>query len=92
MSKRVSTDTPVVWRTDNAPQNQTHARTRELMRDGTLGRKLRRIKGARHAHATIRASGRVCGQEARAALAAKLQRERNLAQQWRVSNVLTDNC
>lgn len=30
-------------------------------------KRARRIKGARHAHATIRASGRVCGEEARAA-------------------------
>jgi hypothetical protein len=33
------------------------------------GARLRRIKGARHAHAVIRASGRVPGEEARAKVA-----------------------
>jgi hypothetical protein len=49
---------------------------------------LRRIKAARHAHATIRTSGRVPGQEARAALAAKREREANVGKQWRYGNVL----
>jgi len=46
---------------------------------GLLGNKMRRIKGARHAHATIRASGRVPGQEARAAQA-RYRAERKAAQ------------
>ncbi len=36
---------------------------------------MRRVKGARHAHETIRASGRVPGEEARAELA-RLRAER----------------
>lgn len=38
----------------------------------------RRIKGARHGHATVRAQGRVPGAEARAAYAA-MRRERKVA-------------
>ena len=40
------------------------------------GRKMRRIKGARHAHQTIRASGRVPGEEARKARREKAAKRR----------------
>jgi len=65
-----------------------YAAIRERMADGSEGSRMRRIKGARHAHKTIRASGRVPGQEARAALAVKRERERILGQQWRYGNTM----
>jgi hypothetical protein len=40
-----------------------YAAIRERMADGSAGRRMRRIKGARHAHAVIRASGRIPGAE-----------------------------
>jgi hypothetical protein len=39
------------------------------MADGTEGARMRRIKGARHAHAVMRAQGRTPGDEGRAAIA-----------------------
>ena len=68
--------------------SERYASLRMRMSDPLVGYKMLKAKGARHAHVTIRASGRVPGQEARAALAAKREREKNTANCWRVSNVL----
>ena len=67
---------------------QRYASLRERMSNPAVARKMLRIKGARHGHATIRASGRVPGQEARAALAAKRAREKAIGQAWRYANTL----
>ena len=51
------------------------------------GRWMRRVKGARHAHATIRASGRIPGAEARRELAHKRKirkRDAEEGKSWRV--------
>jgi hypothetical protein len=51
---------------------ETHVRyatIRKRMADGTEGARMRRAKGARHAHASIRAQGRTPGDEGRAAIA-----------------------
>jgi hypothetical protein len=53
------------------------------MADGSEGSRMRRIKGARHAHAVIRASGRVPGDEGRAAIAWNKKREREEGKGWR---------
>ena len=50
------------------------------MRDGTEGRRMRKIKLARWAHASMRAQGRVPGAEGRAKIAAnRLARKLNAA-------------
>lgn len=67
---------------------ERYAEQRARFSDPAIGRKYRRIKGARRGHATIRASGRVPGQEARAALAAKRAREKATGQAWRYANTL----
>lgn len=41
---------------------------RERMADGSEGARMRRIKGARHAHAAMRADGKTPGDEGRAAI------------------------
>ena len=41
---------------------------RERMADGSEGARMRRIKGALHAHASMRAQGRTPGDEGRAAI------------------------
>lgn len=46
-----------------------YASIRDRMADGSEGSRMRRIKGARHAHAVIRAQGRTPGDEGRAAIA-----------------------
>ena len=65
------------------------------MAGGYEGRRMRRIKGARHAHRTIRAAGRVPGEEARAVRKVKAARRRQekavqaiIGKQWRYGNVL----
>jgi len=72
-----------------------YAAIKERMADGSEGARMRRIKGARHAHRTIRASGRVPGQEARAARKVNAARQREekavqamIGKQWRYGNVL----
>jgi len=57
-----------------------------LMRAGQARRMLQ-IKAVRGLHAKMRAEGRVPGQEARAALAAKRLQAKMQGQTWRVSNV-----
>ena len=74
----------------SSKDSQRYASLRARMADGSFARKMNRAKGARHGHATIRASGRVCGEEARAARkancearrAAKLQ-QASVGKQWR---------
>ena len=68
------------------------AKSHALMRAGQ-GRRMLRQKGARHAHAAIRASGRVPGQEARAARKVNAARRReekakqaSLGVSWRYSS------
>jgi hypothetical protein len=67
---------------------------------GYEGSRMRRIKGARHAHAMIIASGRVPGEEARATRKANAARRRQekaeraaleaaVGNSWRYGNVLT---
>jgi hypothetical protein len=48
---------------------------RERMADGSEGARMRRIKGARHAHAAIRAQGRIPGEEGRAVAALYRQQQ-----------------
>ena len=66
--ERVTTDTHVLWRKKKRPQDLDSARAKVI----------RRIKGARNAHKTIRASGRVCCQEAYAAFMANVAKRRAL--------------
>jgi hypothetical protein len=68
--------------------SRRYAFLRVRMSDPSVGYKMLKAKGARHAHVTIRASGRVPGQEARAALAAKRAREKAAGQAWRYANTL----
>jgi hypothetical protein len=68
-----------------------YAAIRERMADGSEGRRMRRIKGALHAHAVIRAQGRTPGDEGRAAIAWNRlaeKRDREEGRQWRYGNVL----
>jgi hypothetical protein len=69
------------------------------MAGGYEGSRMRRIKGARHAHKTIRASGHVPGEEARAARKVNAARRREkkaekaaleaaVGNSWRYGNVL----
>jgi hypothetical protein len=51
----------------------------ERMADGSEGRRMLRVKGARHTHAKMRAQGRTPGDEGRAAIA----RNRELRRQQR---------
>jgi hypothetical protein len=74
-----------------------YASVRERMAGGYEGSRMRRIKGARHAHKTIRASGHVPGEEARAARKVKAARRREekavqaiIGKQWRYGNVLNN--
>lgn len=56
------------------------------MADGSAGSRMRRIKGARHAHVVMRAQGRTSGDEGRAAIAWKREAQRRDAEQgkgWR---------
>ena len=58
------------------------------MADGCEGVRMRRIKGARHAHAVMRAQGRTPGDEGRAAIAWNREarrRDREQGNGWRVS-------
>ena len=73
------------------PKNtERYASLRSRMSDPAVGAKYMRMKAAKHTHAVIRASGRVCGEEARAARkancaarrAAKLQ-QASVGRQWR---------
>ena len=82
--KRVSSDTDsVVLRMPN--QKQRLAVSHALMRAGQWRRMLR-TKGARRAHRTILSQGRQLCVEARAAKAAKRERELNTGKQWRYGN------
>ena len=77
-----------------------YAAIRNRMAGGYEGSRMRRIKGARHAHAVMRASGRVPGEEARAARKANAARGEEKAEQakleaavgssWRVGNVFNN--
>ena len=54
---------------------------------------LRRVKGARHAHAAMRAEGRTPGDEGRAAIAlsrATRQRDREEGTGWRIGQTYLD--
>jgi hypothetical protein len=70
-----------------------YAAIRERMTDGSEGRRMRRIKGAYHAHASMRAQGRTPGAEGRAVIEANRQarkRDREEGKQWRVGQTLQD--
>lgn len=59
---------------------------RDRMADGSEGSRMRRIKGALHAHSVIRASGRAPGDEGRATIAANreaLKRDAEQGRGWR---------
>lgn len=56
------------------------------MANGAEGKRMRRVKGARHAHAVMRSQGRVPGAEGRAAIAANrasYKRDREEGKTWR---------
>ena len=66
-----------------------YAAIRERMADGYEGSLMRRIKGARHAHASMRAQGRTPGNEGRAAIAsnrATRRRDKEEGKGWRVGH------
>ena len=69
---------------------ERYASLRARMSDPANGAKYLRMKAAKHTHAVIRASGRVCGEEARAARKANCaarraakQEQASVGKQWR---------
>lgn len=53
-----------------------YASIRERMADGSEGRRMRRVRGARAAHASMLAQGRTPGDEGRAAIKRNLEARR----------------
>ena len=51
---------------------------RKRMADGSEGARVRRVKGARHSHAAMRAQGRTSGDEGRAAIALNRERRKHV--------------
>jgi hypothetical protein len=70
-----------------------YAWVKDRMADGSEGSRMRRIKGARHSHAVIRAQGRTPGDEGRDAIAANREARRHNAKQgkgWRYGQANVD--
>jgi hypothetical protein len=63
------------------------------MADGSEGSRMRRIKGARHAHAVMRAQGRTPGDEGRARIAENREarnRDAEHGKSWRYGQANVD--
>lgn len=64
-----------------------HGAIRDRMADGSEGSRMRRIKGARHAHAAMRSQGRIPGDEGRMRITENrtaLKRDAAEGKGWRV--------
>jgi hypothetical protein len=73
----------MLWPDENRTR---YAAVCERMADGSEGRRMRRTKGARHAHAAMRAQGRTPGDEGRAVIAWNREARRRDTEQgngWR---------
>ena len=68
------------------PCKSEYGRVCICMADGSEGRCMRRVKGARHAHAVMRAQGRTSGDEGRAVIAWNREAQRREAEEGRAGD------